>query len=1244
MRPVKLTMQAFGSYGRKTEIDFTKANRNLFLITGDTGAGKTTIFDAIVFALYGETGSTNNKKDGAELASQYVEVTEETKKKNKKKTGKNGADGEALEPNGSGSGRTGDDVAENTTGSVALKVSAVTLGTDGSAPQKALQPFVELTFSEVVGGEPQLYTVKRTPHFIRPAKRKGAKPQPVNETVELTQPDGQAFPGKIEEINQKIRAIVGLTQSQFMQIAMIAQGEFMELLRASSDEKKVIFRKLFGTELFPRIVAELKTRKDAKQNEMDRIFASCKAEVGRVVLPEETFAEEFFVNEAANKNAAESNAEKISDGQEELNLFAEHEANENKIGNENKIENKNENGSETKTENKFFTLAELKEMQKNILASTQLHVPMLEDFVAGLQTLCETLQNLQEQTKKTEALAQKDRDDARDALQQAKSLSVSFEQLEAATKTLALCKAEEKGIAEAATLIEQITAAYEVQAVYQRFTDGEKIFLETNRKLNAQEKNLPQLGDAFTKAGEAEAAAKNVRDEEREAFAKLSERVAQALSVFEKIKNAEQELAQRQTQLKKATAAEEKAKGALQFFENQEQNWKQKTEALADAEVLLEQWKQKVEKAQALQTFWQEESAECEDCQRQKTLAEKAEQTYQKSRQALIEKQEDYNRKNLAFLDAQAGYIAQQLKPGEPCPVCGSTEHPQPCALAEEHTDLTREVIDALAKEVSALDADSSKKAIAAHAAKELLEDKTKRLKENLAKLRNQMAETIPDVPETMVLRDARMLIDRWQKQLEKEGVALEQNAKTLKDVREALRNADSKKAELKTDFEAKQKIAMDTRAAFAAAEETLKNLAQQKEYASAEEARKLLADAEAEKEKKDAAYETANKKLLEAKQAKETAETLIAQYKDALPGQKEERDARRLAYETILKEKATIFAADEAVTQQDASAPQVDGGPGAVTGEAIKEQDHGLQNEFAKQNASAAQKNSETQWQSVVAAHRKEEVAALQQKINEHNTKRISAQSAAKTAKQTIAGRARPDVAALQTAADAAEAKLAAVQTELQNTKNLLDKNSVACDALARNLEANGKAAREYGRVALLHDRLNGKQKDARMDIETFVQRYYLQRILYAANRRFQEMSAGQFELRMTGEEQAGQGKNRGLDLMVYSAVTGKEREVRTLSGGESFMAALSLALGMADQIQESSASINLDVMFIDEGFGSLDEHSRSQAVRVLKQMAGGSRLVGIISHVAELKQEIEDQLLVTKDEEGSHTRWQLS
>ncbi len=94
-------------------------------------------------------------------------------------------------------------------------------------------------------------------------------------------------------------------------------------------------------------------------------------------------------------------------------------------------------------------------------------------------------------------------------------------------------------------------------------------------------------------------------------------------------------------------------------------------------------------------------------------------------------------------------------------------------------------------------------------------------------------------------------------------------------------------------------------------------------------------------------------------------------------------------------------------------------------------------------------------------------------------------------------------------------------------------------------------------------------------------------------------------------------------------------------VSAFDGFMAALSLALGMADEIQARSAAINLDIMFIDEGFGSLDERARDQAVRVLQRMAGGSKLIGIISHVTELKQEIDDQLVVSRDERGSHVQW---
>ena len=171
-----------------------------------------------------------------------------------------------------------------------------------------------------------------------------------------------------------------------------------------------------------------------------------------------------------------------------------------------------------------------------------------------------------------------------------------------------------------------------------------------------------------------------------------------------------------------------------------------------------------------------------------------------------------------------------------------------------------------------------------------------------------------------------------------------------------------------------------------------------------------------------------------------------------------------------------------------------------------------------------------------------------------------------------------------------------------------------------------------------------SGKETGSRMDIETFAQRYYMQQILLSANKRFYEMSAGQYELQMLDADKAGEGANKGLDLMVYSFVTGKKREITTLSGGESFMAALSLALGMSDQIQSNSASVNLDIMFIDEGFGTLDERSRNQAVKVLKNMAEGSKLIGIISHVSELKNEIDNQLIVTKDDTGSHIKWQIS
>ena len=233
--------------------------------------------------------------------------------------------------------------------------------------------------------------------------------------------------------------------------------------------------------------------------------------------------------------------------------------------------------------------------------------------------------------------------------------------------------------------------------------------------------------------------------------------------------------------------------------------------------------------------------------------------------------------------------------------------------------------------------------------------------------------------------------------------------------------------------------------------------------------------------------------------------------------------------------------------------------------------------------------------------------------------------------------------MAQLQRAQLEIQKQCAEAQERLEKWRSDFKINRDVKERLREQTEGRAQAMETQDHLNALYDQLAGKRTGSRMDIETYVQRYYLQKILEAANRRFREMSAGQFEMRLMQEDRAGEGKNRGLDLMVYSAVTGREREVRTLSGGESFMAALSLALGMADEIR-GRAAVNLDMMFIDEGFGSLDDHARDQAVRVLQDMAGGDRLIGIISHVSELKQQIEDQLIVQKGDEGSRVRWQIS
>ena len=197
-----------------------------------------------------------------------------------------------------------------------------------------------------------------------------------------------------------------------------------------------------------------------------------------------------------------------------------------------------------------------------------------------------------------------------------------------------------------------------------------------------------------------------------------------------------------------------------------------------------------------------------------------------------------------------------------------------------------------------------------------------------------------------------------------------------------------------------------------------------------------------------------------------------------------------------------------------------------------------------------------------------------------------------------------------------------------------------------SRNYQETGaRLAEEDQVVKSLYRTASGRLSgSAKIDFETYIQRQYFKQIIHEANKRLLTMSGQQFMLKLKEESDVGKRSNEGLDLSVYSLVTDSERDVKTLSGGESFMAALSMALGLSDIVGKNAGGIQMDILFIDEGFGSLDADSRNQAIEVLQQLTGGKRMVGIISHVTELKEQIDHKLVVTRSDKGSKVSWELS
>ncbi|MFR6093393.1 MAG: SbcC/MukB-like Walker B domain-containing protein [Faecalibacterium prausnitzii] len=239
-------------------------------------------------------------------------------------------------------------------------------------------------------------------------------------------------------------------------------------------------------------------------------------------------------------------------------------------------------------------------------------------------------------------------------------------------------------------------------------------------------------------------------------------------------------------------------------------------------------------------------------------------------------------------------------------------------------------------------------------------------------------------------------------------------------------------------------------------------------------------------------------------------------------------------------------------------------------------------------------------------------------------------------TAQQTEAGEAA-DLPALESQRDALTARRTALAARKALTARLLP-NRKSADLYRQHAAARAELERRWQWVNALASTAGGtlssKQK---IRLEAYIQMNYLDAILVHANTRLMQMTAGQYELERVGAEN--QRSQSGLDLGVIDHYNGTRRSVKTLSGGESFKASLALALGLSDEVQSAAGGIRLDTLFLDEGFGSLDDESLEQAIRVLAGLTEGDRLVGIISHVAALKERIDKQVVVKKARSGGST-----
>ena len=1177
MRPIRLKLSAFGPYGKTAEVDFSRLS-GLFLITGDTGAGKTTLFDGVSFALYGAASGGDARRDSASFRSHFADPKTPT--------------------------------------------------------------FAELTFSHLG----KTYFIHRNPTYLR----EGLK-TPKQHDAEMTcLDDGRQWLGA-REVTQAVTALLGLDEKQFRQTMMIAQGDFLRILHAKSDERERIFEEVFGTQAYSRLSRSLKERWSEKRAARDQslvrygqLFEELRLDGGgpdAQALKALAAAPDRADEAAALLTAlCEADAEKLDALDAEiLRAEANRKAAQERLNTGRMVNDGLSRLAQTRAQ-----LAEA-EAQSETMGALSMERDAAERARRTAKFEEETARIREEGVSRRRRL---DEERAR--------LTAAAAELDAAEAALSATDADWQALPALRTRIDRLSRAD--QALRRAETLSCRVAQAREMLKQAQERRAEaERALRAAEAAQTEAAAGRAR---AEVLSRAAESLKRMAALSEETDSAEADYRSAKAE---ADAARAEADAAFDAFMG--------SQAARLARSLREGEPCPVCGSRAHPApHPAAEGAPNEDGVRlAQQRSEKMDAQARKLSAEAVARRAQLLELNQSLTTELGREIAPAEAPGE-----------SRRAAAEARALLVRidETAEALRR---------------ARIAAEAADAEARRGSESLAADQASLRALLQEAQAAMAREEATSNFANTNSAAHPTGEALSARHEYAAEAGtfDNLAASDSSAADARGYADANgipqpSGAALSARREDAAEAGTPDNLAASdssaagtRGYADANDIPRRSGEALAAR-REDAAEADAfgnpaafDGRAMDARGCAEAASiacrsgaALAARREDATeqnestafpPSGESSAEASDIpSPEAILsrrgeveRELGALNARVERVERERRAAEERakaarSGRDGARSAcDTLDAQCERLRSDWLKAKADFAAALSEQGFADEAeyrAARRDDgQISRMQSKIEAHAQSLQTLGQSLSELRQRWEGAQPVDFDAAGRALAEAEEALAQRRTERQALSTRAEVNRSALKRLRAEAVRLGRVRAEFGLCDNLYRTVSGQLAGAeRISLETYVLQYYFRRVVAAANQRLTRMSAGRFYLECRMEE--GKKNTRsGLGLNVLDAYTNRERDVKTLSGGESFLASLALALGFADVVQASSGGVRLDTMFIDEGFGTLDEETLSRAMAALTRLTEGDRLVGVISHVAQLRESIDSQIIVRGSPSGS-------